>query len=401
MINELRKGFELMARQGDAQVIPVYLDGLYGSIFSYQGGKFFTKRPKHLRYPVAVHFGEPLPPRAATAEVVRHAMHALSAEAFHQRKSWLHADPADDLVPFANALRLAEVEWHRPGDVFLSLEPAGTILHRTVKALTQVLPGTKFIDHPTHAPASHTVAFCTRATLNQLTGQERLAFCLDTSPTNLPLPPTPTPPPLSGSGFPSQSPIPTNPPVASASSSVALANEEANAPRSGGLRPPLSPPTPSLPTDLPLPPPLTPVGSVASAKEAPPSSGSGFPSQSPLPTNPPVASDSSSVAHRAKEEALAKEAASPPTGSRPLRGYLDSETGILLTTEVPDPQMPPAHHDEQFGRRPHTLGRLLPGLTIASPPEGVTISSLLPDSPLTATIPGAKMDEQGFLVVTV
>ncbi|WP_395741318.1 MFS transporter [Prosthecobacter sp.] len=311
MINELRKGFELMARQGDAQVVPVYLDGLYGSIFSFQGGKFFTKRPKHLRYPVAVHFGEPLAPRAATAEVVRHAMLALSSEAFLKRKSWLHAE-THDLVPFANALRLAEIEWHHPGDVFLSLEPEGTIIHRTVKALTQVIPGTKFIDHPTEAHATHIVAFCSRNTLNQLTGQERLSFCFDTSP----------------------SPLPANPPL-----------------------PPTLTPPPSLPATAPSPPQPTVDGSPSTANS------------------------------------------SPPTGPLPLRGYLDPSTGILLTTEVPNPPLPKGDKDQQLGQAPHTLGRLLPGLTIASTPEGVTITSLLPDSPLTATIPGAKMDEQGFLMI--
>jgi acyl-[acyl-carrier-protein]-phospholipid O-acyltransferase/long-chain-fatty-acid--[acyl-carrier-protein] ligase len=284
MINELRKGFELMARQGDAQVVPVYLDGLYGSIFSFQGGKFFTKRPKHLRYPVEVHFGEPLGARAATTEVIRHAMLALSSAAFLQRKSWSHA--GDDLVAFANAKRLAEVEWHHAGDVFLSLEPEGSIIHRTVKALTQLVPGTKFIDHATEAHATHIVAFCTRSTLDQLTGHERLAFCLDSDLS--PIPPT---------GARALLPAPTAP-------------------------------------------------------------------QSPI-----------------------------------LRGYLDPSTGILLSTEVPDPPMPAGDEDEQHGKKTGSLGRLLPGLVIESTAEGVIIGGLLPEDERTASIAGVKMDEQGFLVV--
>ena len=271
MVNELLKGFELMARQGDAQVVPVYLDGLYGSIFSFQGGKFFTKRPKHLRYPVEVHFGEALGTRAATAEVVRHAMLALSAEAFLKRKSWAHADTAD-LVPFANALRLAEIEWHHAGDVFLSLEPEGSIIHRTVKALTQVMPGTKFIDHGPEAHPTHIVAFCTRGTLGRLTGQERLAFCLD--------------------------------------------------------------------SDL-----------------------------SPLPQ------------------------------TTALRGYVDAGTGILISSEVPNPPMPPNDKDEQLGRKAGSLGRLLPGLALESNAEGVRISGLLPNDDRSISLPTVKMDEQGFLTL--
>ncbi|MBB5033441.1 MFS transporter [Prosthecobacter vanneervenii] len=297
MINELRRGFELMARQADAQVVPVYLDGLYGSIFSFQGGKFFTKRPKHIRYPVSVHFGQPLAPRAATAEAVRQSMLQLSSSAFLQRKSWLHAEA--DLPAFANALRLAEVEWHQAGDVFLSLEPEGSIIHRTVKALTQVMPGTKFIDHPTDAHATHIVAFCTRTTLSQLTGHERLVFCLDSSPTNLPPPLTPTPPPSPGSPSPS----------------------------------------PSL-------------GFEASAKEA-------------------------------------------------LRGYIDPLTSLLLSTETPNPPMPAGDKDEQLGRKPSTLGRLLPGLAIHPAPEGLHITGLLPKDDRTIILSGMKVDEHGFLVATV
>lgn len=184
MINELRKGFELMARQGDAQVVPVYLDGLYGSIFSFQGGRFFTKMPRHLRYPVSVRFGAPLESRGASAEAVRHEMLRLGSEALLARKSW--EDAHDDLPAFANAFRLSEVEWHRAGDVFLSLEPESSIVTRTVKALTQMIPGSKYVTRADEAHASHIVAFGTRNTLSQLTGKERLAFCLDTSTAPLP-----------------------------------------------------------------------------------------------------------------------------------------------------------------------------------------------------------------------
>lgn len=184
MINELRKGFELMARQGDAQVVPVYLDGLYGSIFSFEGGRFFTKMPRHLRYPVTVHFGAPLTAREATTDTVRQSILDLGSEALLTRQSW--NDAGQDIPAFANALRFAEVEWHRPGDVFLSLEPEGSIVHRTVKALTQLIPGSKYIDHADEAHATHILAFGTRDSLAKLTGHERLVFCLDSDPSPLP-----------------------------------------------------------------------------------------------------------------------------------------------------------------------------------------------------------------------
>ncbi len=41
-------------------IVPLYLDGLWGSVFSYRGGKFFWKRPRNWPYDVAFVFGEPI-----------------------------------------------------------------------------------------------------------------------------------------------------------------------------------------------------------------------------------------------------------------------------------------------------------------------------------------------------
>jgi acyl-[acyl-carrier-protein]-phospholipid O-acyltransferase/long-chain-fatty-acid--[acyl-carrier-protein] ligase len=69
-MNELQKGFELIVRQAACPAIPVYLDGLWGSVFSYEGGTVFRKWPKKLRYPCVVHFGAVLEGKAATVERV-------------------------------------------------------------------------------------------------------------------------------------------------------------------------------------------------------------------------------------------------------------------------------------------------------------------------------------------
>src|SRR5204862_4001250 len=67
----LRRGYEIIARQADASVVPVWLDRLWGSIFSFQGGRFFTKWPRIVPYPVMVAFGKPLPADKADIETVR------------------------------------------------------------------------------------------------------------------------------------------------------------------------------------------------------------------------------------------------------------------------------------------------------------------------------------------
>src|SRR4029077_10074551 len=56
----LQRGYELIARHAEAPVVPVWLDELWGSVFSYRGGKLFRKLPR-IPYHVTVAFGKPLP----------------------------------------------------------------------------------------------------------------------------------------------------------------------------------------------------------------------------------------------------------------------------------------------------------------------------------------------------
>ena len=75
-LQPFQRGFEKIMRGVDAPIVPVALDGVWGSIFSFAGGKFFWKRPRQLRRPVTVSFGRPLPP-TATADEVRAAVGGL------------------------------------------------------------------------------------------------------------------------------------------------------------------------------------------------------------------------------------------------------------------------------------------------------------------------------------
>jgi len=71
-----QRGFEKIMPGVDAPIVPVALDGMWGSLFSFAGGKFFWKWPSQLRRPVTASFGRPLPP-AATADEVRAAVEKL------------------------------------------------------------------------------------------------------------------------------------------------------------------------------------------------------------------------------------------------------------------------------------------------------------------------------------
>ena len=81
----LKRGYELIARHADAPVVPVWLDQLWGSIFSYQGGRFFTKWPQRIPYRVIVAFGEPLAARDATIATVREELLKLGEKCYGLR----------------------------------------------------------------------------------------------------------------------------------------------------------------------------------------------------------------------------------------------------------------------------------------------------------------------------
>jgi acyl-[acyl-carrier-protein]-phospholipid O-acyltransferase/long-chain-fatty-acid--[acyl-carrier-protein] ligase len=80
-----RRGMERVIKGVDVPIIPVNLDGVWGSIFSFAGGRFLWKLPRHIPYPVRVTFGEPLP-ATASSTAARQAVQDLGAEAFARRK---------------------------------------------------------------------------------------------------------------------------------------------------------------------------------------------------------------------------------------------------------------------------------------------------------------------------
>ena len=81
-----RRGFQKIVGGLDVPVVPVYLDRLWGSVFSFKQGRFFRKIPERLPYPVTVAFGAPLP-AAVTAQDARLALMELSVEAMRHRRN--------------------------------------------------------------------------------------------------------------------------------------------------------------------------------------------------------------------------------------------------------------------------------------------------------------------------
>ena len=80
-----RRGFERIMKGLEAPIVPVNLDGVWGSIFSFDRGRFLWKFPRRIPYPVTVSYGKPMPPTASPFEV-RQAVQDLNAEAYRHHK---------------------------------------------------------------------------------------------------------------------------------------------------------------------------------------------------------------------------------------------------------------------------------------------------------------------------
>src|SRR5260370_13062587 len=92
-----RRGMERIVKGVDVPIIPVHLDGVWGSIFSFAGGRFFWKFPRQIPYPLRATFVKPLPPTPSSQEV-RRAVQDLGPEAFSRRKKPMQPVPQSLLL---------------------------------------------------------------------------------------------------------------------------------------------------------------------------------------------------------------------------------------------------------------------------------------------------------------
>ncbi|MGB9334029.1 MAG: acyl-[ACP]--phospholipid O-acyltransferase [Candidatus Acidiferrales bacterium] len=119
-----RRGFERIMQDVEAPIIPVSLDGVWGSIFSYEGGRFFWKFPRQIPYSLSVSFGAPLP-HDATPFQVRQSVQDMQSRAFHYRRPRLRTLPSALIhTAHRHPLRFAMGDARRPrvkwGAVLLS-----------------------------------------------------------------------------------------------------------------------------------------------------------------------------------------------------------------------------------------------------------------------------------------
>src|SRR5205085_367607 len=109
-----RHGMERIIKGVDVPIIPVNLDGVWGSIFSFAGGRFLWKFPRRVPYPVRVTFGKPLPANT-TSQEVRRIVQDLGAESFERRKKNMHTLPETfAYTARRHPLRFAMADGQRP-----------------------------------------------------------------------------------------------------------------------------------------------------------------------------------------------------------------------------------------------------------------------------------------------
>ena len=98
-----KRGFERITEGLDVPIIPVHLDKLWDSIFSFRGGKFFWKFPRRIPVDVTVSFGDPML-AVSNAWEVRQAVQQLGTDAE------LKSQTPNDIV----AIRLLQAVRFRP-----------------------------------------------------------------------------------------------------------------------------------------------------------------------------------------------------------------------------------------------------------------------------------------------
>jgi 1-acyl-sn-glycerol-3-phosphate acyltransferase len=82
---KLKKGFELIARLGNVPAVPVFADGLWGSIFSFERNKYFFKWPRRIPQLVRIAYGKPIPPEELNIAIARERLLELGEFCFAGR----------------------------------------------------------------------------------------------------------------------------------------------------------------------------------------------------------------------------------------------------------------------------------------------------------------------------
>lgn len=104
-LQKFERGMLRIVKDTDAPVVPVCLDELWGSIFSFERGRFLWKKPKYWPYPVSISFGEPLQ-HVDNVNIVRDAVLHLNTQSVLLRKE-------RSMIPARRFIRQCRLAWNR------------------------------------------------------------------------------------------------------------------------------------------------------------------------------------------------------------------------------------------------------------------------------------------------
>ncbi len=87
-LQAFKPGVKKILKGTDAPVVPIWVEGMWGSLFSFSGGRFFFKWPTNFRRKLKCHIGKPIP-GDESAELMRSKLQDLCAAAtIENRKSF-------------------------------------------------------------------------------------------------------------------------------------------------------------------------------------------------------------------------------------------------------------------------------------------------------------------------
>lgn len=106
MMQGFKPGLERIAKGSNHPIIPIYIGGTWGSIFSHYYGRQQLRMPTQFPYPVTLMIGRPMPSTSSAAEV-QQAVMELSCDYFETRKP-LHRSLG------ARFVAMARKNWRKP-----------------------------------------------------------------------------------------------------------------------------------------------------------------------------------------------------------------------------------------------------------------------------------------------
>ena len=124
-----KRGLEWILERVEAPIVPLHIDGMWGSPLSFSEGRYFTKWPRVFRRPVTLTYGNPLPIGTPCHEA-RLALQELTATSVRNRM--VATRPVDLAAAAAAAEAFDGCCLVRRGDRLLTSLTAGDPLHESL-----------------------------------------------------------------------------------------------------------------------------------------------------------------------------------------------------------------------------------------------------------------------------